>query len=233
MNPDNTCDGSIFSAKKYVEYQPGKLNVIISIPHGGYICPPSIPQRDAGCYLNGHCVYSHEAGPKDEKKCPVRYKRDKYTKELGFLVAKELTALTRLKPHIVINHLSRGKLDVNCGMEKGTFGITEAADAWKAYHGFIDKAKQDIGGPGLLIDIHGQSHPEGWIELGYTLSQGQLNGKGYTPKDSSIFSLAVRSSEEIQVRVLEKCILGELLSGVTPNSNHKIVFSYQHLVVSL
>ena len=105
MNPDNTCDGSIFSAKKYIEYQPGKLNVIISIPHGGYLCPPSIPQRDAGCYLNGQCVYSHEAGPKDEKNCPVRYKRDKYTKELGFLVAKELTALTRLKPHIVINHL--------------------------------------------------------------------------------------------------------------------------------
>jgi len=28
---------------------------------------------------------------------------------------------------------------------------------------------------GLVIDIHGQSHPENWIEIGYLLSSSQLN----------------------------------------------------------
>ena len=209
MNPDQSIDTSTFSAKKYIEYQPGKLNVIITIPHGGYLCPPSIPQRDAGCFSNGKCVYAHDVGPKDEKKCPVRFKRDKYTKELGFYLAKELTSITRLKPHIIINHLSRGKLDVNSEIDKGTFGVAEAVEAWKAYHGFIEKAKRDISGPGLLIDVHGQSHPEEWIELGYTVSDVQLKKRSYTSKDTSLYSLALRSgissTDQIQV-IIERLV---------------------------
>lgn len=189
-----------------MEYQPGNLNVIITIPHGGYLNPASIPQRDAGSYINGQCVYAHNVGPKDHKRFPVRYKRDNYTQELGFLISQELTVLTLKKPHVVINHVKRAKVDVNSKIEKGTFGVPEAVEAWNAYHNFIEKAKRDISGPGLLVDIHGHSHPEDWIELGYTLSHDQLNDRSYKSKETSIHCLASRtgcgcsSLDQMQVR---------------------------------
>ena len=212
MSPECSSDASVFSANRYVEYRPGKLNVIISVPHGGYLRPPSIPDRDAGSFINGQCVYAHGAGTKDPKKCPVRVKRDQYTKELGSLIARELTQLRRNKPHVVLNHLSRGKMDVNVEMDKGTFGVAEAVEAWTAYHAFIQSAKEGISGPGLLIDIHGQSHPEGWIELGYTLSREQLNEKRYHSTDTSVSALALRAectaSHQIQVRAIFESPLG-------------------------
>ena len=185
---------SSFAANNYIEYQPGSLNVIISMPHGGTLRPSSIPNRDAGCFVNGQCIYTHNAGQKDPIRCPVRNKMDSYTKQLGTLIVKELTALTNKRPYVIINHLHRMKVDVNTDLERGTFGVPIAVEAWKAYHSFIEKAKREIGGPGLLIDIHGQNHPESWIELGYTLSADQLNNKTYCAKDTSINFLASQTN---------------------------------------
>ncbi len=150
-------------------------------------------------------MYAHGVGPKDPEKFPVSSKRDVYTKELGFLIALELSRLTHSKPHVVVNHLKRSKLDVNREINNGTFGVEEALDAWKAYHAFVEQAKVSIGGPGLLVDVHGHSHVEGWVELGYTLSSQQLNQGSYQSHDTSIHSLATRcgctSSKHIQVNL--------------------------------
>ena len=54
------------SESEYVEYIQGEgLPVILSAPHGGELRPSSIPDRDAGCFIDGECVYNHECSPKD------------------------------------------------------------------------------------------------------------------------------------------------------------------------
>ena len=45
---------------------PGELNVILAAPHGGYEEPDEIRDRDAGCYIDDDCVWSHSCGEKDE-----------------------------------------------------------------------------------------------------------------------------------------------------------------------
>ena len=77
---------------------------------------------------------------------------------------------------------------------EGTLGDHNAERAWREYHGFIADAVSAIDGPGLLIDIHGQAHPEGWIEVGYLIPTRDLNTGSLHARVSSIRSLAARSS---------------------------------------
>ena len=182
-------DSVQYSANGYVEYRPGELNIILSVPHGGSILPPNIPNRDGGGLVDGKCVYRHDI-KKDPEKCPVRNKKDVYTRELAIALAAELKKVTGKRPHMVINHLHRLKMDGNADKDKATFGVHPAEVAWCAFHQFISTAKTSIGGRGLLLDIHGQSHPEKMIELGYTINTETLNSGSYTYDVSSIKNLA-------------------------------------------
>ena len=183
----------IFDQRKYIEYQPGTLNLILSVPHGGSLKPSSIRNRDAGAVINGQYVYDHKlSDQKDFVRCKVRYKQDVYTMEIATMVADNLQMLTGKRPHIVINHLYRGKMDPNVDLDKGAFGEVQAVEAWHSYQSFIAMAKESIKGPGLFLDIHGQVHPEKWVELGYTLSGAILDSKEYTPNNTSVWSLAKR-----------------------------------------
>ena len=38
-----------YGTHNYVEYTPGNINLIISVPHDGFLHPGSIPNRTAGC----------------------------------------------------------------------------------------------------------------------------------------------------------------------------------------
>ena len=191
----------ILSPCGYIEYVPGDLNIIISAPHGGSLWPISIPDRDAGTCINNEVVYDHKYKNKD--KFGVRTISDIYTVELSLMVAKELLRLTGRSPHIIINQLYRATMDANCDIEKATFNVEEAKTAWLSFHEYIDHAKQCISGCGLFIDIHGQSHPEEWIELGYCLTATQLDKADF---DSSVTSLRnIASSQHLDMQ--------ELISG--------------------
>ena len=186
--------GSVFSDHKYIEYQPGgATNIILTVPHGGHLRPGHIPPRDAGADVGGVVVYRHGGNiAKDAKRFPVRYKKDTYTQELGLMIADELECLMRARPHVVLCHLYRGKLDVNCDLEKATFRVPEAEQAWYRWHDFIQQARSQIealGMRGLMLDIHGHAHCENWVELGYTLSAQQLNEKTYSAAQTSIRGL--------------------------------------------
>ena len=50
-----------------MECEPGTLNVILSSPHGGYYQPEYIRDRDAGCYIEGECVWSHDCEEKNHE----------------------------------------------------------------------------------------------------------------------------------------------------------------------
>jgi hypothetical protein len=149
-----------------------------------------IPNRDFGILVDGKPVFDHRH-PKNP--CvTVRTKGDKFTIELAMAVSDVIFEKTGRYPHIIINHLRRQKLDCNCDRSEATFEVPEMVDAWEAYHKFIQMAKTAIGSNGLFIDIHGHSHPEGWIELGYTINVQKLDAGLYQATDTSIRGLHER-----------------------------------------
>jgi len=150
--PGNT----YFDSTGYVEYIAGNLPIVISVPHGGYLEPDVIPDRDC----NG-CVYV----------------RDSYTQELGHEMQEAFVEQTGCYPHVVINLLHRKKFDANRDIGDAADGNLTVELAWYNYHEFLDSAKASIAQVyerGLFLDMHGHAHDIQRIELGYTLSKNEL-----------------------------------------------------------
>lgn len=185
----------IYGHNHFTEYQVGNMNLILSVPHGGSVEPEDIPDREAGCWdaETSSCIFSHKCPPgsiQNYEKCKVSTKQDRYTIEVAQALAEEINKITDgFFPHIVINHLQRFKMDANREKEEASFGVPQAEQAWEDYMGFLTTAKSQITG-GLILDIHGQAHPEQWIELGYTLSKTSLNSGVLSASNSSISYLA-------------------------------------------
>jgi hypothetical protein len=201
---------SVFSKNHYIEYQPGTLNVILSVPHGGSMRPRSIPNREDG-------DVDDLLLPVDQcsrgSKVRIKTKCDLYTVELALMLAEALQRHTGRRPHVIINHLHRQKLDCNCDQPEATLGVPEAIVAWNTYHNFIETAKQSIGGSGLFIDIHGHNHPEGWVELGYTISREELNSQQFSSANTSVRELFRRLNAKKQLTDIRQLIYGPLSLG--------------------
>jgi len=146
----------VFDSTQYVEYIPGDLPVVISVPHGGYLEPMSIPIRDCvGCV----------------------YLRDSFTQELGRSVVDAIFQKTGCYPHVIINLLHRNRFDANRSITTAADSNATVEQAWYAYHEFIDTAKAQVlakYGKGLFLDLHGHGHTIQRIELGYLLSRTEL-----------------------------------------------------------
>jgi len=103
-------------------------------------------------------------------------------------------------------------MDANRAYDQGTFRNSIAGTAHREYQGFIKKAKKSIKkGYGLIFDIHGQSHKEGWVELGYLVSTWRLNKNVPLAKYSSIKSLAKRSQSSFKSILRGRKSLGYFL----------------------
>ncbi len=61
-----------------------------------------------------------------------------------------------------------------------------AVEAWEEWHRYIRQAKDAIGGPALLHDIHCHAHAERHVELGYLISGQQLDNNDLDPARSSV-----------------------------------------------
>ena len=140
----------------YVEYTAGNLPIVISVPHGGYLEPAVIPDRDCtGC----------------------SYLRDSYTQELGREIQEAFVLATGCYPHLVVNLLHRKKFDANRDIEDAADGNPTVEQSWYAYHEFLDSAKMKIVQDyqsGLFLDMHGHAHEIERVELGYALSKNEL-----------------------------------------------------------
>ncbi|XP_063794402.1 uncharacterized protein LOC134949624 [Pseudophryne corroboree] len=187
----------IFGQNKYTEYQVGNMSLILTVPHGGSLLPSSIPSRDAGCWdkATRKCSYTHSCPSgtaTDSVNCPITTVKDLYTQEMALALTKEICRLTSgYCPHVIINNLSRSKLDPNRDKDEAAFGVPQADQAWDEFMGFIHAAKSRMSN-GLLIDIHGQAHAEQWIELGYLISKANLDSGKFSASDSSINALSRR-----------------------------------------
>lgn len=150
-----TVGATCFGTSNYIEYAPGDLPVVISVPHGGALTPASIPNRTVGTTVT-----------------------DTNTVELGRALADALRVRTGRTPHLVIVHLRRTKLDANREVVEAAQGNAEATRAWEEYHAFIEQATNAVrqrSGTGVYIDLHGHGHPIARLELGYLLSIDTLN----------------------------------------------------------
>jgi hypothetical protein len=147
--------GSIFQGRLgYVEYRPGRLPLVLTAPHGGYLEPSEIPNRGWG--VTG---------------------RDRNTQELTLAIRDALHSRTGAYPHVIISHLHRIKLDPNREIMEAAQGDPYAERAWWEFQIFADEAGflvEDDFGEGLHLDIHGHGHAINRLELGYLLSRTDL-----------------------------------------------------------
>lgn len=88
-----------FGTERFVEYRPGELPLVLTSPHGGNLTPDSIPDRKVG-------VTS----------------KDMFTQELTLAISDALQAATGRRPHVIMSHLHRGKLDPNREIKEAAAG---------------------------------------------------------------------------------------------------------------
>ncbi|MCF6313901.1 MAG: DUF2071 domain-containing protein [Verrucomicrobiales bacterium] len=186
---------SVFGANQYIEYIPGDFPLIISAPHGGRLKPASIPDRKKGVLL-----------------------ADMGTDLLAMEMVRAFQELTGKTPHVIICHLKRIKLDCNREIGEAAQGNEEAEQAWREFHGFIERARADVieqSGRGLYIDLHGHGHPELRLELGYLLSNRELKGDDHQvaelERKSSIRKLAEDSKSSFVELLRGDSSLGALM----------------------
>ncbi len=174
--------------KKYIEYIPGNLPIVISAPHGGKIVANELTTR-SGCGTN---------------------EEDNNTDILIREIQKHCYAQMGGYPHIVINNLSRSKLDPNRIESVATCNNAATVPYYTAYNDFIDSATTQIiadYGKGFYIDLHGQSHTPKRIDVGYNISTSTL--------DSGTLSNTIEHStiENLKNNNLQNLTLDQLVRG--------------------
>ena len=160
---------SKFGYKKYVEYIPGDIPLIISAPHGGRISPKDIPDRKYGTTVT-----------------------DTNTDILAREIAADFKEKYGKTPHVIICDLKRTKIDCNRDIKEGAQGNEDAEKTWKSFHGFIQEAREEIlksGKFGFYVDLHAHGHPVQRLELGYL-----LRGKELKNEDKLLRTLVKKSS---------------------------------------
>ena len=165
----NLAAESKYGHKKFVEYIPGDIPLIISAPHGGRINPSDIPDRKYGTTV-----------------------MDTNTDKLARLIAAEFKEKYGKTPHVIICDLRRSKVDCNRDLKEGAQGNPDAEKTWHSFHDFIKEAQKKILEKhkfGFYVDLHAHGHAIQRLELGYL-----LKGKELKYDDKKINKLVDKSS---------------------------------------
>jgi hypothetical protein len=145
-----------FGHGRYIEYRAGDLPLVLTAGHGGELSPDEIPDRTRGVFAT-----------------------DRHTIEVALAAYDEIVALTGgRRPHLVICHLKRRKLDVNRPLAEAAQGHPLGEQAWHEFHNFIASARASVVSTharGLLVDLHGHGHAIDRVELGYALGAEELD----------------------------------------------------------
>lgn len=185
-----------------IEYIAGdaRSKLILTSPHGGDLKPEFMHTRSKDFVL---AEKDMDYGDTESFSAVA----DSKTLELTLALAEEIRKATGLRPHVVLNHLHRSKLDANRAMSLAAQGDQNAIAAWKAFHQYIDDAKVQVAknGSGLVLDIHGNAHRPQRTEVGLLLS-----GKDFETDD--LEKLVDKSSIRALVRS-GKATMKELTTG--------------------
>ncbi|MEA2111510.1 MAG: hypothetical protein U9P71_05625 [Campylobacterota bacterium] len=136
------------TVKNHIRYYEGDIPIILSVPHGGEVSPDDINNRSSGVF-----------------------DLDDFTLELTEDIMSEFYRQTKKTPYAVIGEISRRKVDLN-RHRAVAYEDERAKVIYDEFHHFIQKSKKEVDkkfSKGLYIDIHGQSHPKGYLEFGYLL----------------------------------------------------------------
>ena len=164
---------SYYGRNNYIEYMAGNAPVILSAPHGGSLTPAEIPDRKSGS-----CGGSATTG------------KDLNTRELALSMRARYFARFGKYPHVVINHLHRIKLDANRDLLEGACGDAEAKTAWNEFQDYLTAARSAVTaayGKGWYMDMHGHGHDFQRLELGYLLTDAQLDRSNATLDASNAY----------------------------------------------
>lgn len=187
-----------------IEYIAGDAGskLILTSPHGGDLKPEFMHTRTKDFVVSGSDL---DYGDTESFSAMA----DSKTLELTLALAEEIRKVTGLRPHVVLNHLHRSKLDANRAMSLAAQGDENAIAAWKAFHQYIEDAKVQVAknGSGLVLNIHGNAHRPQRTEVGLLLS-----GKDFLSGD--LEKLADQSSVRALVRS-GKASMKELATGDT------------------
>ena len=139
----------------FIDYRQGNIPLMIISVHGGDLEPDWIQTRTCN---------------------EATVVRDSYTRDVALEIESQLK-INGFSPYIVLNDLHRKKLDLNRSINNSNCGDITTKPYWEIFHKKIESYRTEIQnqyGSGLVIDIHGQSHEEQRIELGYLLSSSEL-----------------------------------------------------------
>ena len=176
----------------FIEYRQGNIPLIIISVHGGKLVPDWIKTR----VCQDATVVT-----------------DLYTKEIALEIESNLKSMG-YSPYIVLNKLHRKKLDLNRTLKKSNCGDMKTEAYWNLFHNQVDNFRNEIQnkfGTGLVIDIHGHSHKEQRIELGYLLSSSELRMDTLKINSSNLKNES--SVKNLLDKNLDNLKLSDLLSG--------------------
>jgi len=209
----------IFGTHGLVEYYPGTTNLVISVPHGGEMKPPFLPDRVKVPLQVGEGDLKHnKETADDDTNYRITTAADIYTQEIAKIMVKEYNIITGQKPYLIMANLHRSKLDPNRPILQAAQGNGVCELVYKEYHSFIRSAKEELEGPGLVIDLHGQNHHQNSIEIGYLFKKSELNNQDYTQTVPSIRNLQERSMTPITELLHGENSLGAMFESAGYNA---------------
>ncbi len=190
----------IFGRNGYIEYDPGDLPIVLSVPHGGTLRPEEIPDR------------IHELTDNDWG-----------VLEFARQVGAEIERIAGRRPHLIINHLDRLKLDPNRSEAEAAVDNPWAVQAWREYHAFIVQAEASAVqqcGRGHYFDLHSNGQEGFLIQLGFGLTLAELDqpdkalDRPSVAAHSSLRRLATSPGNTLSQLIRGELGLGALLKAV-------------------
>ena len=170
--------------KNNIMFYQGDIPLIFSAPHGGEKKPNNIENRTSGVF-----------------------DQDDFTLELTQAILEEFYIQTNKTPYAIIADISRTKVDLNRQRDEA-YEDTNAKIVYDQFHTLIQQSEKEIDEQfekGLYIDIHGQSHPKGYLEFGYLLQNDILK-----LHDSYLVDYHEKTSIKTLSKFSKECFLDQL-----------------------